>query len=150
MAARLFTILAAYVAAAIAGMVVLMVTGWIDAQSLSLDRAGYIAPLFVDGAAEGALLSLPIALPTILFTEFRRVSSPWIFAAAGVLTAAVIILSFSEFSLDPARWRPFMTVDIMRIIAVTTGASLSYWLVAWQLFPPARRAQPTLAADEFR
>jgi len=146
---RLGTILFAYTAAALAGMAVLVAAGWIDLQSLRFDRLGFIAPLFIEGALMGAALSLPIAVPTILYTELRRKSSVWIFATAGLLSALAVILSFSNYSLDPALWRPLALLDVVRIAAVTLAASLTYWLVAWHLFPPALPEAPTNPADEF-
>lgn len=134
---RLLTILIAYIAAAVAAMVVLILLGWIDSGSLALDRIGYIAPLFAGGAATGALFALPIALPTILLTELTRFRSPLIFALAGLLTAAVMAVLVSDFTFaELLNGEPYVVRDLIVISTVTTSASLTYWLVAWKLYPP--------------
>lgn len=135
---RLLTILAAYVASSLAAMVVLVVFGWIDAASLGLDRIGYLAPLFVGGAASGALYALPVAVPMILFTEWTRKTSPLMFALAGLATAAVMLAALGTYTLiEIARMEPYAVRDVIVVSAVCTAASLTYWLFAWKLFPPA-------------
>ena len=139
---RLLTILAGYLASSIAAMVVLVLFGWIDSGSLSLDRLGYIAPLFAGGAVNGAVYALPIALPTIAFTELTRIHSVWIFLAAGIATAAIMIGLLGNFSLaEVLEFQPYALRDLIVVTAVTVSASLTYWLVAWKLFPPKRALQ---------
>ena len=134
---RLLTIFAGYATSSVAAMVVLVIFGWIDSGSLSLDRIGFIAPLFVGGAANGALFALPIAVPTIIFTEWTRMHSVWIFVGAGVATAAVMIGLLGTFSLAEAiALQPYAVRDIIVISAVTITASVTYWLVAWRMYPP--------------
>ncbi len=138
---RLLIILAAYAASSAVAMVVLVLFGWIDSGSLSLDRIGYIAPLFAGGAGEGALYALPVAVPTILFTEITRRHSAWIFAAAGLATAALMIAVLGTFTMaELLELQPYAVRDIIVVTAVTLCASLAYWLLAWKLFPPKTRA----------
>ncbi|MEM6585837.1 MAG: hypothetical protein AAF692_08790 [Pseudomonadota bacterium] len=143
---RFFNILAAYAAASGAAMVVLMLFGWIDSGSLSLDRIGYIAPLFAGGAASGALYALPIAVPTILFTEITRISSAKIFLAAGLATSALMFAMLSDYShAELIALRTYVWRDIVVITAVCVAASLTYWFVAWKVAPPAPRAKSEAA-----
>lgn len=134
---RAVTILGAYLASSVAAMVVLIALGWIDPRSLSLDRLGFIAPLFVSGAAQGAAYALPIALPTILLSEFTRFHSAPVFLIAGLLTGLAIFALLTDYRLaDLARSEPSMIRDIAVICAVSVAAALTYWLVAWRLYPP--------------
>jgi len=136
---RLLTILGAYAACALAAMAVLVALGWIDPQSLSLDRIGHIAPLFAGGALAGAAYALPVALPTILITEFTRFHSVWVFVAAGLVTGVVMIVFVSDYTLaDFASGHPWLIRDAAVIGAVSLAASLTYWLIAWRLYPPGR------------
>ena len=139
---RLLTILAAYAASSGAAMVVLVLFGWIDSGSLSLDRIGYIAPLFAGGAASGALYALPIAVPTILLTEITRISSARLFLAAGLATSALMFAMLSEYSrAELIELQPYVWRDVIVIAAVCVAASLTYWFVAWKVAPPAPRAK---------
>ena len=134
---RLLTILAGYAASSVAAMVVLVLFGWIDAGSLSLERIGYIVPLFLKGAGTGALMCLPIALPTIAFTELTRFHSVWIFACAGIATGVLILATLGTFAFtELIELRAFAVRDVIVVIAVALTASLTYWLIAWKLFAP--------------
>ena len=134
---RLLTILAAYAASSGAAMVALVLFGWIDSGSLSLDRIGYIAPLFAGGALNGALYALPIAVPTILFTEFTRLSSARLFLAAGLATATLMFVVLSDYSpAEMLELQPYIWRDLVVIAAVCVVASLTYRLVAWRIYPP--------------
>lgn len=134
---RLLTILAAYAASSGAAMVVLVLFGWIDSGSLSLDRIGYIAPLFAGGAFNGALYALPIAVPTILFAEITRISSARLFLAAGLATATLMFVMLSDYSrAEVLEFQPYVLRDLLVITAVCVAASLTYWLVAWRIYPP--------------
>ncbi len=138
---RLLTILASFAASAVAGMVVLVLFGWIDAGSLSLDRIGYVAPLFASGAVTGAVFSLPIALPTIILTETTRCHAFWIFLVAGLATAVVLIGMVSSYTLvEILEFPAYVVRDLIAITLVSVTASLTYWLFAWKLFPPALRS----------
>jgi len=146
---RLLTILAGYAASSVAAMVLLVVLGWIDSGSLSFDRIGYIAPLFVGGAASGALFSLPIAVPTIAFTEWTRFHSVWIFALAGLATGVVLLAVLGTYTLaEIIEMQGYVVRDLIVVFAVTVTASLTYWLVAWRLFPPKSRPAMVEAAPE--
>ncbi|MEE4152882.1 MAG: hypothetical protein V2I27_01865 [Erythrobacter sp.] len=139
---RLLTILGGYIASSVAAMVVLIALGWIDSQSLGLDRLGHIAPLFVGGAAAGAAYALPMALPTILFTELTRFHSVWIFAIAGVMTGLVMMALLWDYRLsDLLSGEPWMVRDVAVICAVNVAGSLTYWLFAWRLYPPRAAAR---------
>ncbi len=134
---RLLTILGGYIASSIAAMVVLIAFGWIDSASLSLDRIGHIAPLFVGGAFAGAAYALPIALPTMLLTELTRFHSVWIFVAAGLLTGLVMMALFSDYRLgDLLRAEAWLVRDLTVICTVSVVASVTYWAFAWRLYPP--------------
>lgn len=150
---RLVTILVGYAASSVAAMVVLVMLGWIDSGSLSFDRIGYIAPLFVGGAWTGALYSLPIAIPTILFTEITGKRSPWIFVAAGLATAALMIGRLGAYSMaEILALQPYVVRDLSVVTLVTLTASLTYWFVAWKLYPPhspnPQAAAPKPASNE--
>ena len=88
---RLLTILLSFAVSSVAAMIVLVLFGWIDSQSLSVDRIGFVAPLFAGGAVRGAVFSLPIAVPMIIFTEVSRYHSPWVFSLAGIATGIGLI-----------------------------------------------------------
>ena len=137
---RLLTILASFAASSIAAMIVLVLFGWIDSQSLSVDRIGYVAPLFADGAVRGALFSLPIAIPMIIFTEISRYHSPWAFALAGIATGVGLIGVVSDYPLhEIVAFPPYIVRDLIVIMLVALTATLTYWLFAWKLFPPKPR-----------
>ena len=139
---RLLTILAGYAASSVAAMVVLVLFGWIDSGSLSLDRIGYIAPVFAGGAASGAFYALPIALPVMIFTELTRKSSPWIFVAAGFATAAVLIGFLGNSTLgELIEGQPYAVRDVLVVTAASLAASLTYWLVVWKILPPKTTTQ---------
>lgn len=141
---RMLIVLAGYAVSSAAAMVVLIAFGWIDSGSLSLDRMGHIAPLFVGGAASGALYALPIAVPTIALTELTRFHSIWIFGLAGLATAAVMIGFLGTSTVgELLEGRPYAVRDAIVVTTVTVTASLTYWLVAWKLFPP----KPPQAGD---
>ncbi|MEM7701251.1 MAG: hypothetical protein AAF251_04880 [Pseudomonadota bacterium] len=134
---RLLTIIASFAASAVAAMAVLVLFGWIDSGSLSLDRIGYVAPLFADGAVRGASMALPIAIPTILFTEISRLHSPVVFVIAGIATGLALIAFVSNYPIaEMATFPPYVVRDLLVIMAVSITASLTYWLFAWKLFPP--------------
>ena len=143
---RLPTILASFAASSIAAMIVLVLFGWIDAQSLSVDRIGYVAPLFAGGAVTGAMFSLPIAVPMIIFTEVSRYHSPWIFALAGIATGIGLVSVISDYPLaEILAFPPYIVRDLIVIMLVAMTASRTYWLFAWKLFPPKPRADKALA-----
>ena len=146
---RLLVILASFAASSVAAMIVLVLLGWIDSGSLSFDRIGYIAPLFVSGAASGALFSLPIAIPTIAFTEWTRFHSIWIFVAAGLATGVVLLAVLGSYTLaEIVEIQAYVVRDLIVVFAVTVTASLTYWLVAWRLFPPKTHPAMVEAAPE--
>lgn len=146
---RLLTILASFAASAIAAMVMLVLFGWIDPGSLTLDRIAYVAPLFAGGAVMGAAFSLPIALPAILLTEFTRYHSLGFFVAAGLATAIVLVAMVSDYTLaEIATFPPYVVRDLIVILAVSLTASCTYWLFAWRLYPPAPKAHDTDAISE--
>ena len=137
---RLLTILASFAASSIAAMIVLVLFGWIDSQSLSLDRIGYVAPLFAGGAVRGAAFSLPIAIPMIIFTEVSRYHSPWVFALAGIATGIGLIGIVSDYPVaEILAFPPYIVRDLIVIMLVALTASLTYWLFAWKLFAPKPR-----------
>lgn len=137
---RLLTILASFAASSVVAMIVLVLFGWIDSQSLSVDRIGYVAPLFAGGAVTGAAFSLPIAIPMIIFTEVSRMHSPWIFALAGIATGLGLIGVLSDYPLaEILVFPPYIVRDLIVIMIVAMVASLTYWLFAWKLFPPKPR-----------
>lgn len=134
---RLLTILASFAASSIAAMVVVVLFGWIDAGSLGLERIGYVAPLLAGGALTGAAYSLPIALPTIVYTEVTRSGSIWFFVIAGIATAMVLVGIVSSYTLaEIATFPPYVVRDLIMITLVSLTAALTYWLFAWKLFPP--------------
>ena len=115
----------------------MLLFGWIDSGSLSLDSIGYVVPLLTAGAVMGAALSLPVALPTIIFTEVTRFHSFWVFLFAGFLTGVVIISMISDFTLaEILTFPPYFVRDLVVMMSVSTTASCTYWLFAWRLFPP--------------
>jgi len=134
---RLLTILASFAASAVAAMAVLVLFGWIDSGSLSLDRIGYVAPLFANGAVRGATMALPIAIPTILFTEISRLHSPMVFIIAGIATGVALIAFVGAYPIaEIVTFPPYVVRDLLVIMAVSITASLTYWLFAWKFFPP--------------
>ena len=138
---RLITILASFAASSIAAMVVVVLFGWIDPGSLGMDQIGYVAPLFAGGAAMGAAYSLPIALPTIVYTEVTRSGSIWFFVIAGIATAMVLVGMVSDYtSAEILSFPPYVVRDLIMITLVSLTAALTYWLFAWKLFPPKPRA----------
>ncbi|MEM7690505.1 MAG: hypothetical protein AAF291_15935 [Pseudomonadota bacterium] len=144
---RLLTILASFAVSSIAAMIVLVLFGWIDSQSLSVDRIGSIAPLFAGGALAGAWFSLPIAIPMIIFTEVSRYHSPWVFVLAGLATGVGLIGLVSDYPLvEILAFPPYIVRDLIVIMLVAMTATLTYWLFAWKLFAPKPRAPGDQAA----
>ena len=146
---RLFTILASFAASSIAAMVVVVLFGWIDPGSLGIEQIGYVAPLFAGGAAMGAAYSLPIALPTIVYTEVTRSGSIWFFVIAGIATAMVLVGMVSDYTLNEIfQFPPYVVRDLIMITAVSLAASCTYWLFAWKLFPPRPSSANSEAATQ--
>lgn len=142
---RLFTILASFAASSVAAMVIVVLFGWIDSGSLGFEQIGYVAPLLAGGAVMGAVFSLPIALPTIIYTELTRSSSIWFFVIAGIATAMVMVGMVSDYTAaEILSFPPYIVRDLIMIFAVSLTASCTYWLFAWKLFPP----KPPKASDD--
>jgi hypothetical protein len=76
-----------------------------------------------------AIVGTPVAIPAIIWTERRRLGDVRLFAFAGALPSALLLFLFSD-SLDAPGGALLIFSGI--------GAALSYWLVAWKLFPPSR------------
>ena len=145
---RLLTILLSFAVSSVAAMIVLVLFGWIDSQSLSVDRIGFVAPLFAGGAVRGAVFSLPIAVPMIIFTEVSRYHSPWVFTLAGIATGIGLIGIVSDYPLaEILTFPPYIVRDLIVIMLVALTATLTYWLFAWKLFPPKPRATGKVVAE---
>lgn len=145
---RLLTIFASFAASSVAAMIVLVLFGWIDSQSLSVDRIGYVAPLFAGGAVQGALFSMPVAIPMIIFTEVSRYHSPWVFTLAGIATGIGLIGIVSDYPLvEILTFPPYIVRDLIVIMLVALTATLTYWLFAWKLFPPKAHATERVAPE---
>jgi hypothetical protein len=78
-----------------------------------------------------AIYALPVAVPTIGLTEWKRVGSWTVFAAAGLVLGLLLTAAFTEI---PYRSINFELAGTM-IASSLTGA-MTYWLVAWKLLPP--------------
>ena len=145
---RLLTIFASFAASSVAAMIVLVLFGWIDSQSLSVDWIGYVAPLFAGGAVQGALFSMPVAIPMIIFTEVSRYHSPWVFTLAGIATGIGLIGIVSDYPLvEILTFQPYIVRDLIVIMLVALTATLTYWLFAWKLFPPKAHATERVAPE---
>ncbi len=130
---RLLTILAGYCGAAAAGSLTFMLVAAMAGDS-SFSNFGKIFP-FV--AMFGAVFAAPIALPVILFSEIRKVSSWLLFAAAGLISGLLLIVLIT----DPVE---LLTTDMFvtsLFLGTTTVAALTYWAITWRLNPPKSAAQ---------
>jgi len=132
---RLLTVLGAYVAAALAGMISFV--GYLTAADGWLGDFTVIVAMgaFAFGFAGAA----PIALPVILTTELRESGPWWVFTGAGVIAGLLIA---SLFGPD-AELAPFLLGA-----ACCALAGFTYWLIAWRLYPPKAITNGALTSTE--
>ncbi|MEE4200729.1 hypothetical protein [Erythrobacter sp.] len=140
---RLAVLLLGYIASAVVGMIVLLLADWVRTGSAPAGANLPPLPVLFGGALVGVVLSLPAALPAIVWSEHRRRGPAWLFAAAGLATAILLILLLSDYGWTTvAAGEPRIVRDIVVAGAACISASLTFWLVAWRLFPPHGRQEP--------
>ncbi|MBD3728343.1 MAG: hypothetical protein IE933_01425 [Sphingomonadales bacterium] len=130
---RALVVLLAYLCASIAAIVPIFVVGWI-AEGLAgpwrLRETVFMSGVLVLMAATYAL---PVSVPVIAFTEYRKVGNwPW-FAVAGMVLGLLLAFLFTGV---PYRGIDFRTSASM-VVSAVSGA-MTYWMVAWRIFPPKR------------
>ncbi|NQZ47270.1 MAG: hypothetical protein HRT63_07060 [Erythrobacter sp.] len=79
-----------------------------------------------------ATYALPVAVPVIAVTEWRRNGTFRVFLAAGAILGIVLAALFTEVPFTRVNW-PLAAV----MVTCAIGGSLIYWLVAWCWLPPA-------------
>ena len=96
--------------------------------------------LFVALAIIIALAALPAGLPTIIITARRKSGPWWLFFAAGLAAGLGIIAVIFYYTGSPKN---------AAIIPITTlSGAMTYWLIAWRIFPPSDNISSTLEVFE--
>ena len=82
-------------------------------------------------ASAASVYALPVALPIIGFTEFRKRGDWKVFALGGLGLGVAIAALFTEV---PFSWQNFgYSIFILPIVFACV---MTYWAVAWKWLPP--------------
>ncbi|WP_273678543.1 hypothetical protein [Erythrobacter fulvus] len=82
-------------------------------------------------ASVSAVYALPVALPIIGFTEFRKRGEWKVFALAGLGLGVVMAALFTEL---PFSWQN-LGYSIF-FVPIVFACVMTYWAVAWKWLPP--------------
>jgi len=96
--------------------------------------------LFIALAIIIALVALPAGLPTIIITERRKSGPWWLFCAAG-LAAGLGSIAVAYYYIGFPK-------NIALIPITTLSGAMTYWLIAWRIFPPSNNISSTLEVFE--
>ncbi|MEM1194562.1 MAG: hypothetical protein AAGH57_00535 [Pseudomonadota bacterium] len=78
-----------------------------------------------------ALYAIPVAIPVIGVTEWKKRGEWWIFALVGLLFGVAMAALFTELPFD---WTSF--ANSLFIMPIVLAWTITYWAVAWHWFPP--------------
>ena len=87
--------------------------------------------MFVFLGSIAAVYALPVAVPTILLSEWRRLVGMRAYAIAGIMLGLLLTIAFTEIP-----YRGFNYALAITMIGSSVSGALTYWLVAWRLLPP--------------
>jgi hypothetical protein len=123
---RAIIIIAGYLGGAIAGTLLLVMTIALTGESPFEHLDTLFRIIFPAALVFGA----PVALAVIVFSEWYKKSDWQTFASAGVVVASLIaLLLFGDFHL----------VAFVAIAVASILAAMTYWVIAWKLFPPKNK-----------
>jgi len=122
---RLLTILAAYLIAGFVGAISAMVL--LTRGSVVFDPSFFFL-IF----STGSIFAAPVAVVAVIFSELRYISGPFAFAVFGIGAGLFIGLLLSD---------GFYLQDTALMCLILVIAALTYWLIAWWLFPPKETAE---------
>ena len=129
--ARFGVILLAYgCAVVIAALVIISLTALTQGVSDNAQFSEFLL-MFVFLGLIAAVYALPVAVPTIVLSEWRRVGRMRVFAIAGIMLGCLLTIALTEI---PYRGFDYALVGTM--IGSSVAGALTYWLVAWRLLPP--------------
>ena len=119
---RIARVIFAYVAAAAVGVVVLLLSIW-AAEGFG-DLGGSL--LFVIlGIPFAAAFAAPLALPAIILSEWRGISSWIFFSLTGVLTGLLINFLIASYPL-----RSDFLFELAAFLFANVAAAMTYWWLA--------------------
>lgn len=78
-----------------------------------------------------AMYALPVAVPVIIFTEFRKRGSWTVFAFAGIVLGAMMTVLFTEV---PFTWSSLSYSAF--ILPIVVACMMTYWTIAWKWLGP--------------
>ena len=136
---RILVVLLAYACAALMAPLLLIAHGAVREGFSGDFAAGVTVTVLGLFASMAAIYALPVAVPVIAATEWYGIGDWRIFAVSCVVLGGFIATLFlpSPFSWDSIDRDIVFVVPLMVVACVMT-----YWLVAWKLLPPSRRAEP--------
>ena len=137
---RLVVILVAYACAALVATIPILSLGLLESNALREPNISEFFKAVCFLCIIAASYSMPIAVPVILITEWRKVASWRIFAGAGVILGIILSVLFTEVPFRGINYRFATTL----LLSASAGA-MAYWFVAWRLFPA--RNQTELVAE---
>lgn len=136
---RTLVVLLAYACAAVMAPMLLFAHAAVQ-EGLSADFVvGLTAAIIGLFAATAAIYALPVSVPVIIATEWCGVGDWRIFAVAGAVLGVFIA---SLFLPAPFSWDSFHRDHVFVVPPMVVACVMTYWLVAWKLLPPSRRAEP--------
>ena len=128
---RVLTILFAYACAALVAPLLMFAYGAAIegfSSAVTVSETLLFTSLF---ASVAAVYALPVALPIIGFTEFRKRGDWKVFALAGLGLGVVMAALFTEL---PFSWQKFgYSIFLLPIVFACV---MTYWAVAWKWLPP--------------
>ncbi|MEO1489108.1 MAG: hypothetical protein AAFR88_06700 [Pseudomonadota bacterium] len=126
---RALIVLLAYACAALSAALVSLAFTVISLGGESMTFGHYIfGVLFF--ASLAAIYALPVAIPTIAYSEFKKVRSWKVFVSAGFILGAVLVIFFAGAITN------FTFGFAAMLMLCSICGAMAYWLVAWRWLGP--------------